>query len=112
MDLWRHVVDVAKYGTGLWRRRTLRRAFSAAQDHLGERMYAAGIDDGQLGAQIAALDRQMPLAAVRSSAKALVVARGKLIRQLAASALAEEAPLPGAEGEYRKARAAQTAAGR
>ena len=74
-------------------------------------MYAAGIDDGQLGAQIAALDRKISQEAVRSSAKAVAAERGKLIRQLAVSALAEEAPLPGADGEYRKAREAQAAAG-
>ncbi len=37
----------------------LRREFVAARLALGERMYAAGIDDGHLAAQIAALDQRI-----------------------------------------------------
>jgi hypothetical protein len=33
----------------LWRKRRLSAAFVEAQTALGERMYAAGIDDGELG---------------------------------------------------------------
>jgi hypothetical protein len=77
---------------------------------LGERMYAAGIDDGLIGAQIAALDQKIGQGTIQNSKKAIVAARGKLIRQLAECALTEEAPLPGADHEYRVARDAQKAA--
>ena len=37
----------------------LRRAFLAAKLALGERMYAAGVDDGHLAAQIDAVDQKI-----------------------------------------------------
>src|SRR5262245_55691487 len=49
-------VRLVRYGQGLWRGHTLKRAAAAARLALGERMYAAGVDDGRLGAQIAAVD--------------------------------------------------------
>ena len=74
------------------------------------RMYAAGIDDGQLASQIAHLDEIIGQAeAARCSARALRADRKKLVLQLAAAALEEEAPLPGADAEYQKAREAQAA---
>jgi len=98
-------VNLVQYGLGARQRRSLKRAFLAAQYALGERMYTAGIDDGQLGAQIAAYDREIG----RSATQALLAERRKLILLLAAAALAEEGPLPGADAEYERARTAQAA---
>jgi hypothetical protein len=61
-------------------------------------MLAAGIDDGELGAKIAALDERTRRAE-----------REGLLAQLAAAALEDDAPLPGADAEYERARAAQAA---
>ena len=49
---------LAKHGINLWHKRRLSGAFVEAQAALGECMYAAGIDDGELGAKISALDKQ------------------------------------------------------
>ena len=43
------------HGINLWQNRRLSEAFVEAQAVLGERMYAAGIDDGELGARVSAL---------------------------------------------------------
>jgi hypothetical protein len=100
----------AKHGMNLWRKRRLSGAVVEAQTALGERMYAAGIDDGELGARISALDQQLHWAeAVGGPTQALKAARSQLILQLAAAALEEDGPLPGADSEYRRAREAQAA---
>jgi len=100
----------AKHGMDLWRRRRLSGAFAEAQVALGERMYAAGIDDGELGARISALDEQLREAErVGRSTQALKAARRQLVLQLAAAALEDDEPLPGADAEYRRARQAQAA---
>ena len=86
------------------------RALLAAEIDLGERMYAAGIDDGSLGVQVAALDRrirhadpgQYPLGP-------LLARRRELLLRLAAAALEDDAPLPGADAEYERAREALSA---
>jgi hypothetical protein len=88
----------------------LRRALLAAELALGERMYAAGIDDGHLAAQVAAVDRSILRAeTARLSPGPLLDQRRKLILQLAAAALEEDAPLPGADAEYERAREALAA---
>ena len=89
---------LARYGRGLWRRRSVSRAFADAQLLLGRRMVAAGIDDGELGAKIAALGERTRRAE-----------REELLVQLAAAALEDDGPLPGADAEYERARAAQAA---
>jgi hypothetical protein len=100
----------AKHGMDLWRKRQLSGAFGEAQAALGERMYAAGIDDGELGAKISALDEQLRRAEdVGVSTQALKATRRQLVLQLAAAALEDDGPLPGAEAEYRRAREAQMA---
>jgi hypothetical protein len=100
----------AKHGMDLWRKRRLSGAFTEAQTALGERMYSAGIDDGELGAKITALDGQLREAeAVGSSTQALKAARFQLVLKLAAAALEDDGPLPGADAEYRRAREAQAA---
>ena len=100
----------AKHGMDLWRRRRLSGAFVEAQATLGERMYAAGIDDGELGAKISTLDGQLRRAkAVGGSTQALKATRRQLVLQLAAAALEDDGPLPGADAEYRRAREAQAA---
>jgi len=88
----------------------LRQAFSAAKLALGERMYAARIDDGHLGALIVALDQSILRAeTARLSPGPFLDQRRKLILQLAAVALEEDAPLPGADAEYERARTALAA---
>ena len=90
--------------------RHLQRALLAAEIDLGERMYAAGIDDGSLGAQIAALDRDMRRAdTTRLPLGTLLARRRALLLRLAAAALEVDAPLPGADAEYGRARGAQAA---
>jgi hypothetical protein len=51
----------AKHGMKLWRKRRLRGALGQAHAALGERMYVAGIGDGELGAKISALDKLLPV---------------------------------------------------
>lgn len=109
MSMWSNSIDVIKHGIGFWQKRTLTRAFVEAQERLGERMYATGIDDGRLGALIAALERRIEREATQSAAKVWVAERRKLILQLAECALEEDALLPGADTEYREAREAQAA---
>jgi hypothetical protein len=46
MAAWSRYVHFIKYGTSLWHRRSLNWALMDAKCALGERMYAAGIDDG------------------------------------------------------------------
>ena len=100
----------AKHGKNLWRKRRLSGAFVAAQVALGECMYAAGIDDGELGAKISAVDDQLRRAeTVGGSAQAFNSARRQLVLQLAAAALEDDGPLLGADAEYRRAREAQAA---
>jgi hypothetical protein len=73
-------------------------------------MYAAGIDDGQLGAQIAAVDLQIrQFHSATTDIKGLKAERRTLLVRLAAAALEEDAPLPGADAEYETARKAQAA---
>ena len=101
---------LAKHGMNLWRKRRLSGALVEAQAALGERMYAAGIDDGELGSKIYALDeRLLWVEAVDGSTQALKAARRQLVLQLAAAALEDEGPLPGADAEYRRAREAKSA---
>ncbi len=77
---------------------------------LGERMFAAGIDDGRIGAQTAAVDERIRQAhADQAASKALKAERRTLLLRLAEAALEEDAPLPGADAEYTRARVAQTA---
>lgn len=103
-------LQLAKHGMNLWRKRRLSGDFVEAQSALGECMYAAGIDDGELGAKINALDERLRRAeAVGGSTDALKATRRQLVLQLAATALEDDGPLPGADAEYRRAREAQAA---
>lgn len=98
------------YGMRPLRRRSLQRTFTAAQLALGERMLAAGIDDGELGAQIALVDDKIRRAeAVKAPTTALRAERTQLLMRLAAAALEDDAPLPGADDEYDHARRAEVA---
>ena len=82
----------------------------AAEIDLGERMYAAGIDDGSHGAQVAALDRRIQRAdTTQLPLGSLLAQRRELLLRLAAAALEVEASLPGADAEYRRARTAPAA---
>jgi hypothetical protein len=88
----------------------LQRAVLAAEIDLGERMCAAGIDDGSLGAQITALEQRIRRAdTVLLPLGPLLAQRRELLLRLAAAALEGEAPLPGADAEYEKARIALAA---
>jgi len=63
-----------------------------------------------LGRGLGPLDERLRLAeAVRGSTLALRAARHQLVLQLAAAALEDDGPLPGADAEYRRAREAQAA---
>ena len=85
----------------------LRRALLATEIDLGERMYAAGIDDGALGAQVAALDQRIRRADVtRLPIGPLLAQRRELLLRLATAALEDDAPLPGAGAEYERAKSA------
>ena len=102
--------QLAKQGVNPWRKWRFDVAFVEAQAALGECMYAAGIDDGELGAKISAVDEQLRRAeAVGGSTQALKAARRQVVLQLAAAALEDDGPLPGADAEYRRAREAQAA---
>ena len=99
-----------KYGMNFWHKRQLSGALVEAQAVLGECMYAAGIDDGELGTKISSLDKQLRRAeAVGGSIQALKAARRNLVLQLATAALEDDGPMPGADAEYRRAREAQVA---
>ena len=103
-------LELAQHEMNLWRKRRLSGAFLEAQAVLGKRMYAAGLDDGELGAKISALDERLRrVEAARGSTHVLKAARRHLVLQLAAAALEEDGPLPGADAEYRRAREAQAA---
>ncbi len=93
-----------------WSARSRRRYFEQALIALGERMSAVGIDDGQLGAQIAALDRQLHEGhSATTDITDLKAQRRTLLMRLATAALEEDAALPGADAEYERARQAQAA---
>lgn len=101
--LWKQVVRN-------WSARSCHRSFEQALLALGERMYAVGIDDGQLGAQITALDRQLyGVHSATTDITDLKAERRALLMRLATAALEEDAPLPGADTEYETARKAQAA---
>jgi hypothetical protein len=90
--------------------RVSRQAFSDAQLALGRRMYAAGIDDGECGERIQGLDNGPGGAGDPApSGKTPEGRRKPLLIRLAAAALAEDGPLPGADVEYRAARKAHAA---
>jgi hypothetical protein len=73
-------------------------------------MYAAGIDDGEFGEKISALIERLLWAEVaKNSTQALMDTRRQLVLQLAAAAMEDDGPLPGADAEYRRAREAQAA---
>jgi hypothetical protein len=73
-------------------------------------MWAAGIDDGSLGAQITALEQRIRRAdTTRLPLGPLLAQRRELLLRLAAAALEEDAPLPGADAEYERARGALAA---
>ena len=106
-------VRLFQYWAALWRRRSLSIAFSEAQLALGQRMYVAGIDDGQLGARIAELDKKIHWAeAVGVPTRTLETEQKSLLRLLAECALEEDAPLPGADSEYAVARELRTSLAR
>ena len=103
-------IRLVKNGQGAWRKRSLEQAFYQTRLALGQSMYRAGIDDGQLGVQIRDLDECIcRAAATQAPGKAIKLQREKLILQLADAALAEEGPLPGADNEYQTARKAEAA---
>jgi hypothetical protein len=73
-------------------------------------MVAAGIDDGVLGTAIGELEQRIrTVRAMRGSTDALESARTELILRLADLAMEDDAPLPGAETEYHRAREVRTA---
>lgn len=97
-------------GTGLGARRVLHWTYATAQLALGERMAAVGLDDGRLGSQIARLEAALRHPGTAGATRqALLAERERLLRELADAALADDAPLPGADAEFRRASAARAA---
>jgi hypothetical protein len=85
-------------------------ALRDAKYALGERMLNAGIDDGHVGARIAMIDARIRTAQNRAEpTDALLCERRMLVLMLADAALEVDAPLPGAQPEYEKARACEAA---
>jgi hypothetical protein len=84
-------LELAQHGMNLWRKRRLSGAFLEAQAVLGKRMYAAGLDDGELGAKISALDERLRrVEAARGSTHVLKAARRHLVLRLATAALEDD----------------------
>jgi hypothetical protein len=107
---WERPFRLARYLRAWRRRRVSRQAFSDAQLALGRRMYTAGIDDGECGARVHTLDNELRGAEpVKPSGDSPDGRRRNLLIRLAAAALAEEGPLPGADAECRATREAQAA---
>ncbi len=103
-------IRLVKSVQGAWHKRSLAQAFYEARLAHGQRMYWAGIDDGQLGVQIGDLDERIYRAkATQAPSTALKLQQEKLILQLADAALADEGPLPAADTEYQKATKAEAA---
>jgi len=84
--------------------RSLAEKLAIARLELGERMFAANIDDGQSGEGITALNQAIPRAASQAELQRLSAERDRLLIRLADAALANEAPLPGADVEYARVR--------
>jgi hypothetical protein len=106
-------VRLLKCSQRAWHKRSLAQAYYEARLALGQSMYHAGIDDGQLGARIRDLDQQILRAeTIQAPSKAIKLRRQKLILQLADAALADEGPLPGADREYQQARRVEVALAR
>src|SRR5262245_35946156 len=83
------------------RSRLLDGAFTEARLALGRRMYAVGIDDGESGAQVAAVDAALAADGVAPGAAPELRARRLLLLiRLADAALENDAPLPGADAEF------------
>ena len=80
--------------------RLLDETFTEARLALGRRMYAAGIDDGETGEQIAALDAALAADGTAGDAQDLRARRTLLLIRLADAALENDAPLPGADAEF------------
>jgi hypothetical protein len=73
-------------------------------------MYEEDIDDGELGAKIANLDKRIRQAEIGSAPTWLMRReRANLCVELAAAALVDDAPLPGADAEYQAAKQVQAA---
>ena len=86
--------------------RSVARALAVARLALGERMFAADIDDGETGGKIAALDLAIRRAeADGQDCQDLQRKREWLILRLADAALDDDAPLPGADAQYAQVRA-------
>ena len=71
-------------------------------------MLAEEVDDGHLGGLITSLDSEIRVAP-SAHRPALVARRRILLLRLADAALEFDAPLPGAQAEYEKARACEAA---
>jgi hypothetical protein len=86
------------------RSRLLDHAFAEARLALAQRMYSAGIDDGESGEQIAGLDARLAAAGIApGDAQELRARRLLLLLRLADAALENDAPLPGADVEFEHA---------
>jgi hypothetical protein len=84
--------------------RLLAAAFADARRTLGRQMFAAGIDDGETGEQIAAIDASLAFEGLEGGeAQDLRSQRTLLLIRLADAALENDAPLPGADDEFAQA---------
>jgi len=92
------------------RREALEREYRAARLALGRKMFAAGIDDGETCARIAATDQQLLQINIAGRPRELLQARrSAFFLKLADAALEDDAPLPGADEEFAQALALKQA---
>jgi hypothetical protein len=86
------------------RARMLAEAYTEARIALGQRMFAAGIDDDETGATIASIGEALARnLASGAEAQDLRAERVLLFIRLADAALEDDAPLPGADVEFAEA---------
>jgi hypothetical protein len=90
--------------------RLLADAFADVRRLLGRQMFAAGIDDGETGRQIAEIDAVLAREDLEGGeAQDLRSQLGLLLIRLADAALENDAPLPGADEEFVQALALKLA---
>lgn len=107
---WAQTVRLARYGGGIWRRRSLRGKACRAQSALGQRLLETNGGDAQLRERLQNLDERIRAAqAAKGSTRALRAERQALVRQMGAGALTQLVLPAGLEAEMSQARDAESA---